>query len=370
MSTTLERDQEWMRRAITLAERGMFSTTPNPRVGCVLVSEQGQCVAEGYHRVAGEAHAEVEALTISGEQARGCTAYVTLEPCSHQGRTGACSEALIRAGIARLVYGMEDPNPMVSGAGLQRLREAGVVVIGPVLEDECRQLNPGFIKRMTLQRPYVRCKMAASLDGRTAMSSGESQWITGEVARADVQYWRARSCAIVTGVTTVLADDPAMTVRLGDSPRQPLRVVLDSHLRTPADAKILLQLGKVAIATCAFKRQGYGASVAVWGMPSRGGRVDLTALLARLAEEGCNEVLVESGPSLAGAFIAEGLVDELIIYSAPKLLGSTGMPMFELPLINMADAVDLDLYDVRPMGKDWRFCARIIRENVVGRILS
>lgn len=348
-----------MRQACELALQGLTSTTPNPRVGCVIVSAAGDYIAGGYHLRAGSAHAEVVALGHAGERARGATAYVTLEPCNHVGRTGACTEALIGAGIARVVYGMQDPNPLVAGQGLQRLRDVNIDVHGPVLEDECRALNPGFIKRMTLGRPYVRCKVAISLDGRTAMSSGESKWITGPEAREDVQLWRARSCAVITGVGTVIADDPAMTVRVGTDPRQPMRVVVDSHLRTPPEAKILLQNGRAVIATCALRRLGYGATTELWGMPGRAGRVDLTALLTRLADEGCNEVLVESGPALAGAFLAEQLIDELIVYTAPKLLGSTGRPMFELPLSEMVDAVALTITEVKAVGVDWRLLARL-----------
>lgn len=364
MSVRGEQDQRWMSRAIELAEKGLFSTNPNPRVGCVLVDQAGQLIGEGYHELAGGPHAEVNALNSAGVSARGATAYVTLEPCDHTGRTGACSVALIQAGISRLVYGMQDPNPKVSGAGIRRLVEAGVQVDGPFMESECAALNPGFIKRMLLGRPWVRCKMAVSLDGRTAMENGESKWVTGPEARQDVQSWRARSCAIVTGVNTVLADDPALTVRLPEASRQPLRVVLDSHLRTPAQAKILLQHGEVAIATCAFKRQGYGGSVGMWGMPSQSGRVSLSALLKRLADEQCNEVLVEAGPTLAGAFMAANLVDELILYFAPKLLGNRARPMFELPIAQLAQAPVVDISEVCQIGVDWRMCARLKAEEL------
>jgi diaminohydroxyphosphoribosylaminopyrimidine deaminase/5-amino-6-(5-phosphoribosylamino)uracil reductase len=349
-----------MQRACELALQGLNSTTPNPRVGCVLVDAEGNLIAEGFHRKAGEAHAEVDALRKAGEAARGCTAYVTLEPCNHQGRTGACSEALIAAGIAQLVYGMEDPNPLVSGKGLERLRAAGIQVRGPVLEAQVRALNPGFIQRMTTGRPWIRCKLAMSLDGRTAMASGESFWITGELARADVQQWRARSCAIVTGIASVLKDDPALTVRgaeFGDEPRQPLRVVVDSRLRTPPEARLLRMPGTTAIATCAFNRPQMG--VEIWGMPSIAGAVDLNALLRKLAERDCNEVLVEAGPTLAGSFLRAGLIDELIIYAAPKLLGSSARPLFDLPLSFMAEAVQLEIDDVRRIGEDWRFLARV-----------
>lgn len=353
-------DERWMQRASELALQGLNTTTPNPRVGCVLVDAQGQLLAEGFHRKAGEAHAEVEALQQAGAAARGATAYVTLEPCNHQGRTGPCSEALIAAGVAEVVYGMEDPNPQVRGQGLERLRAAGIGVRGPVLEAQVRALNPGFIQRMSTGRPWVRCKLAMSLDGRTAMASGESFWITGEPARADVQQWRARSCAIVTGIASVLKDDPALTVRgaeFGDNPRQPLRVVVDSRLRTPPEARLLRMAGATAIATCAFNRPQIGAEI--WGMPSLAGAVDLNALVGKLAERGCNEVLVEAGPTLAGSFLRAGLVDELIIYAAPKLLGSSARPLFDLPLSFMAEAVHLEIADVRPIGEDWRFLARV-----------
>jgi diaminohydroxyphosphoribosylaminopyrimidine deaminase/5-amino-6-(5-phosphoribosylamino)uracil reductase len=353
-------DEKWMQRACELALQGLNTTTPNPRVGCVLLDSAGRLVAEGFHRKAGEAHAEVDALSRAGDAARGGTAYVTLEPCNHQGRTGPCSEALIAAGVAEVVYGMEDPNPLVSGKGLERLRAAGISVRGPVLESEVRALNPGFIQRMTLGRPWIRCKLAMSLDGRTAMASGESFWITGEAARADVQRWRARSCAIVTGVASVLKDDPALTVRdpaFGENPRQPLRVVVDSRLRTPPEARLLRPPGSAAVATCAFSRPHIGAEI--WGMPSIAGAVDLRALVDKLAQRGCNEVLVESGPTLAGNFLRVGLIDELIIYVAPKLLGSSARPLFDLPLTFLSEAVQLEIDEVSPVGEDWRFLARV-----------
>lgn len=355
----LAQDRQWMTRAVELAKRGLFTTTPNPRVGCVIVSRAGDVVGEGYHVKAGEPHAEVNAITQAGESTRGSIAYVTLEPCNHQGRTGACTEALITAGIERVVFGMEDPNPQVSGSGLQRLRAAGIEVVGPVLEDDCRALNPGFIKRMTCGKPWVRCKVAASLDGRTAMSNGESKWITGSAARDDVQRWRAQSCAVITGVGSVIADDPAMTVRLDGVARQPMRVILDSLLRTPPEAKIFYQHGKVAIATCAFKRQGYPATVDVWGMPSQSGRVDLASLLDKLAEQHCNEVLVEAGATLVGAFLSQGLVDEVVVYLAPTLLGSTARPLADFSLQHLSDAVALDIVSLDQIGGDIRVQALV-----------
>lgn len=354
-------DNHWMSIARGLALKGLNTTTPNPRVGCVLVSPAGELIGSGYHKIAGQGHAEVNALLEAGPLARGATAYVTLEPCNHQGRTGACSAALISAGVAAVVYGMTDPNPMVAGSGLKRLRDAGIDVRGPVDEQQCRELNPGFIKRMTQKRPWVRCKVAASLDGRTAMADGQSQWITGPVAREDVQRWRARSCAIVTGVGTVLHDDPAMTVRapeLGDHPRQPLRVILDSHLRTPRDARILNQAdAHTVIATCSLSRPAE-LSERIWALPSRAAQVDLGALLDRLAEYGCNEVLVEAGAGVSGSFLAEGLVDELIVYLAPTVMGSSARPMFDWPMSSMAKRLMLEWTDVVQMGDDWRFCAR------------
>lgn len=345
-------DIVYMQRAIDLATLGLNTTTPNPRVGCVLVKD-GDLVGEGYHQRAGEAHAEVNALKAAGANAKGATAYVSLEPCSHQGRTGPCADALIQAGITTVVYGMLDPNPEVAGRGLDKLRAAGVEVKGPVLADQAEALNPGFIKRMRQQMPWVRVKIGASLDGRTAMANGESQWITSQQARQDVQRLRARSCAIVTGVETVLSDNPALTVRdpaLGDAPRQPLRVIVDSKLRTPADAQIL-EGAATAIASCSAS-EAFPAPV--WALPTDSGRVDLKALLHKLAEQQCNEVLVEAGATLAGAFVQAGLVDELVVYLAPKLLGSDARAMLQMPIETLAEASDWEYSEVVAIGSDLR----------------
>lgn len=347
-------DYEHMQRAIRLAQQGLNTSTPNPRVGCVVVQE-GVIIGEGFHRLAGEPHAEVNALSSVANSAllQGATVYVTLEPCSHHGRTGPCSEALIAAGVGRVIFGMEDPNPEVAGTGLMRLQEAGIDVQGPLLEDDARALNPGFIKRMTEGLPYIRCKLAMSLDGRTAMASGESKWITGPSARQDVQQLRARSCAIVTGVDSVLLDDPLLTVRLPDCERQPLRVIVDSQRRCPPTAEIFQQPGTTVVATCATSP----AESSVWVLPEKKGRVNLRALSRRLAEEGCNEVLLETGATLAGAFVAEGLVDELIVYVAGKLMGSQARPLLDLPIRTMGAALALNIQEVRAVGPDWRFTA-------------
>ncbi len=347
-------DAQFMHQALELAKRAMTTTTPNPRVGCVIVKNE-RVIAEGYHERAGGAHAEVAALRAAGAEAAGASVYVTLEPCAHQGRTGPCCDALIQADVKEVVYAMVDPNPLVAGLGLSKLRAAGIAVRGPVHEPEARSLNPGFIKRMTTGLPWVRLKIAMSLDGRTAMASGESKWITGVESRLDVQEWRARSCAIVTGVATVLADDPELSVRapqFGDYPRQPLRVVLDSALKTPADARIF-KGGKVTIASCTSDTDTrYTAPI--WHIPGADGRVDLHELLVRLGAEPCNEILIEAGPTLAGAFVEAGLVDELVVYIAPKLLGSAARPMLHLPLTQLKDARGFTLRDSRPIGPDLR----------------
>ncbi|MCX2780826.1 bifunctional diaminohydroxyphosphoribosylaminopyrimidine deaminase/5-amino-6-(5-phosphoribosylamino)uracil reductase RibD [Microbulbifer thermotolerans] len=366
--------RELMARAIQLAERGLYTTMPNPRVGCVIADSEGNIVAEGWHQRAGLPHAEIEALSVAGDGARGATVYVTLEPCSHTGRTGPCADALIQSGVARVVYGMQDPNPAVSGRGLQKLKDAGIEVEGPLLEEQCRALNPGFIKRMTLGLPFVRCKSAMSLDGRTAMASGESKWVTGPAARADVQRLRARSCAIVTGVETVRFDNPNLNVRADEmalellaaeqaAEVQPLRVIVDSKLRTPPKAFILQGDAPTLVATTAGadisrrdRLEQAGAEVLV--LPADGkGRVDLSALLKELARRQCNEILVESGATLSGEFLYRGHVDELIVYMAPKLLGSTARPLFELPIARMGSVLPVTITDMRAVGHDWRITA-------------
>ncbi|MDX2349590.1 MAG: bifunctional diaminohydroxyphosphoribosylaminopyrimidine deaminase/5-amino-6-(5-phosphoribosylamino)uracil reductase RibD [Porticoccus sp.] len=356
-----------MARAMKLAARGQYTCMPNPAVGCVIVLNNS-VVGEGWHQLAGEAHAEVNALQDAGELARGATVYVTLEPCRHFGRTPPCADALIEAGVARVVYGMSDPNPKVAGSGLEKLRQAGIAVEGPGLEVEAQQLNRGFIKRQQQGLPWVTVKLAMSLDGRTAMDSGESQWITGSAARRDVQRLRAKSCAIVTGIGTVLHDDPSLTVRANEleldnaadiATRQPLRVVVDSQLKTPTDAKILSVEGLAFIATACDDSLTVpieGAEVVC--LAGDDGQVDLSALLKVLAEKECNRVLVEAGAELAGAFLQAGLVDEFVIYMAPKLLGSSARPLLTLPLDSMDQQVGLDITDMRQVGDDIRITAR------------
>ena len=363
-------DEFYMARALKLAERGLYTTEPNPRVGCVLV-RAGEIIGEGWHRKAGEGHAEVEALAAVKGSAEGSTAYVTLEPCSHQGKTGPCCVALVEAGVKRVVAAMLDPNPLVAGRGFRYMEEAGVEVKFGVLESQARALNPGFIKRMETGLPYVRIKLAMSVDGRTAMASGESQWITGPAARSDVQKLRARSSAIVTGIGTVLDDDPSMTVRAEQLAaisehvsveevvsRQPLRVVLDSDFKTPADAKIVSQPGKVWVVGAGELPLSAIGRAELKQLANDEGRIDLHELLKSLAENECNEVLVEAGAVLSGAFLQAGLVDELVIYMAPKLLGSSARPLMALPgMEKMADQVELSITETRSVGDDWRINA-------------
>ncbi|MCA0899518.1 bifunctional diaminohydroxyphosphoribosylaminopyrimidine deaminase/5-amino-6-(5-phosphoribosylamino)uracil reductase RibD [Microbulbifer agarilyticus] len=365
---------ELMARAVQLAERGLYTTMPNPRVGCVIADVDGNIVGEGWHKRAGEPHAEIEALRDAGEQARGNIAYVTLEPCSHTGKTGPCADALITAGVAKVVFGMEDPNPSVSGNGLQKLRDAGIEVEGPLLEESCRALNPGFIKRMTLGLPLVRSKSAMSIDGRTAMASGESKWVTGPAARADVQALRARSCAVVTGADTVRYDNPNMNVRpeemalpaelaAASAEKQPLRVIVDSQLRTPAKAFILQGGAPTLVITTDAAEPERGARLEKAGaevlvLPAdKEGRVHLGALLKELARRECNEVLIESGATLSGAFMYQGHVDEIIVYMAPKILGSSARPLFELPIERMGSMLPITITDMRAVGHDWRITA-------------
>ena len=354
-------DSRWMAEALRLAERGLYGTSPNPRVGCVLVRD-GQQVGSGWHQKAGEPHAEVHALRVAGERANGATAYVTLEPCSHHGRTPPCSDALIAAGVARVVVAMTDPNPLVSGQGIVRLREAGIIVQSGLMEGVARELNAGFVARMTRGMPQVRSKIGMSLDGRTALSNGVSQWITGAPARQDVQRWRARSCAVLTGINTVLSDDAQLNVRGVEGARQPLRVVLDSSLRMPLDARIL-QGGVLIYAARQDEQkignlQAAGATVVV--LPGRDGRVDLPAMLRDLAQRGCNEVLVEAGAILNGALLSAGLVDELLLYIAPALLGDVARGMAQLgELSGLDQRVKLTWQDVRQVGEDLRIIARV-----------
>lgn len=353
-------DHEFMAHALQLARRGLFTTTPNPRVGCVVVRD-GAVVGEGWHVRAGEAHAEAHALSAAGPQARGATVYVTLEPCSHHGRTPPCADALIEAGVSRVVAAMRDPNPQVGGNGVERLRAAGILFEDGLMEAEARELNIGFVSRMTCGRPWVRLKVAASLDGKTALNNGKSQWITGGEARRDGHTWRARACAILTGAGTVRDDDPRLNVRDVETSRQPLRVVVDSHLETPPRARLLE--GGNALVAAATEDTGKIAALRAAGaevvvLPNPQGKVDLPGLLQLLAGRGINELHVEAGHKLNGSLLREGLVDELLMYFAPTLLGS-GREMFPLPeLTNLSGRHDLRITDLRRVGDDIRILAR------------
>lgn len=358
-------DHQCMSQALKLAQLGRYTTAPNPNVGCVITKDQ-QVIATGYHLRAGQGHAEVNALAqLSAQQTNGATAYVTLEPCSHTGRTGACAQALIDAQIDRVVCAMQDPNPQVAGRGFAMLKAAGIDVQFGLLEQQAADLNKGFIKRMTQQRPYVKIKLAMSLDGRTAMQSGESQWITGPSARSDVQRLRASSCAIVTGIGSILEDDSSLTVRVNElgeasdkynlamiNEHQPLRVVLDSKGRLTADAKILQQLGRTLQVTT---RNAPSVSADTLSLGSSDQGVDLEALLEYLAEkEACNTVLVEAGAKVAGSFVSQGLFDELIVYMAPTILGSSAKPLLEIDKQLMSQQQRLILIDKRFVGDDLR----------------
>ncbi len=361
-------DLKYMARALHLAERGLYTTDPNPRVGCVIVRD-GEVVGEGWHERAGEPHAEILALRQAGGRARGADVYVTLEPCSHHGRTPPCADALVEAGVARVVAAMVDPNPKVSGCGLGRLREAGIETVSGVLEAQARKLNPGFIKRMETGRPLVRCKLAMSLDGRTAMASGESKWITSDQARQDVHRMRARSSAIITGVGTVLSDDPSLNVRLPElegEVRHPIRVVLDPYLSTPPTAKMLKLPGRTLIFTATDEAGAAeplleaGAEVVVL---NRGAdRIDLPLMLDNLTTFEVNEVMLETGATLAGAMLRAGLIDELVVYMAPHIMGDSARGLFHLPgLDEMKQRISLHITDVRAVGPDWRITALPVR---------
>ncbi len=348
-------DVIYMARALKLAAKGRYTTDPNPRVGCVLVKE-GKIVAEGWHQQAGQGHAEVNALN-QLENAEGATAYVTLEPCSHHGRTGPCSEALINAGVQRVVVAMQDPNPLVSGNGIKKLQAAGIEVESGVLQQDAEALNKGFIKRMRTGMPFVRSKIAMSIDGRTAMASGESKWITGAEARADVQHLRAESSAVLTGIETVLADDPSLNVRLDETVKQPLRVVLDSQLRMPEQAKMANLAGESWILTCATDQQKITVleqnGFKVFQLDSCDGRLDLKAVMVFLAQQQINEVLVEAGATLNGALLDSGLVDQWLVYMAPCVLGDGGRGIFHLPeMQKMADKKQLKMQSFRQVGPD------------------
>lgn len=352
-----------MAEALRLAEKGLFTATPNPRVGCVIAREH-EVLGTGWHEKTGGPHAEVLALRAAGERARGATAYVSLEPCSHQGRTPPCAAALIGAGIARVVAAMQDPNSQVAGGGFAALRAAGIAVESGLMEDEARALNIGFVSRMSRGRPWLRMKIAASLDGRTALADGRSQWITGPEARRDGHAWRARACAVLTGIGTVRDDDPRLDVREVETTRQPLKVVVDSRLQLPLSAKLLAG-GKVLVATATASDPGIAAlrdrGAEVVALPNARGKVDLMELMRELARRGINEVHVEAGTRLNGSLLREHLVDELLLYLAPGILGDTARGMFGLPeLTDLAQKRLVQFADVQTIGSDLRILARVV----------
>ena len=358
-------DRAHMARALELARHGVYSTDPNPRVGCVLARGE-VVVGEGWHERPGGPHAEVAALAAAGAAARGATAYVTLEPCNHTGRTGPCSEALIAAGVARVIYAMEDPTAVAKG-GAARLRQAGVAVSAGLMAEEAEALNPGYLRRVRGGLPWVRVKLAASMDGRTALANGESRWITSRPARTDAQYGRARSSVILTGVGTVLADDPALNVRIPESKRQPLRVVLDSQLRTPSDSRVINREGRVLVVAVrddqarrqSLERQGVEVAI----VSATAGRPDLHAVLQLLAARGANEVWVEAGATLAGAWVAAGLFDELVVYLAPTVLGPDARALLDLPpLAALAQRPLLRFRECRTVGDD--LCVTLVKAEV------
>jgi len=357
-------DRHWMAQALEQARQARIICPPNPAVGCVLVLPDGSSVA-AHTQATGSAHAEaaaLQALAASGRSAHGATAYVTLEPCSHFGRTPPCADALVRAGVRRVVVAVRDPNPLVAGRGIERLRAAGIQVDEGLMADEAREVNLGFFSRMLRQRPWVRMKVAASLDGRTALDNGLSQWITSPAARADGHAWRARAGAVLTGIGTVLEDDPRLDVREVQTPRQPLRVIVDSRLQTPPAARILPPPGQVLVYAArpdeAAAQALRAAGAEVQYLPNPHGKVDLPAMLADLAARGINELHVEAGHKLNGSFVREGLVDEFLVYLAPRLIGP-GRGMLELaPLAALEQSVALEFVDVQRVGPDLRVIAR------------
>jgi diaminohydroxyphosphoribosylaminopyrimidine deaminase / 5-amino-6-(5-phosphoribosylamino)uracil reductase len=348
-------DHAMMRRALVLAEKGLYTTTPNPRVGCVLV-RGGAIVGEGWHEKPGTPHAEANALTAAGHAARGATAYVSLEPCNHHGRTPPCSAALAAAGVARVVSAVRDPNPLARD-GSDALAAAGIQAEAGLLEEEARELNIGFLSRMTRARPWVRMKIAATLDGRTALSDGRSQWITGAEARKDGHRWRARACAILTGIGTIKADDPQLTVREVETPRQPLRVLVDSRLEIPDNARIL-QGGNVLL-FCAVEPKRAVKGIEPIVLPNAAGKVELPAMLAELGRRGVNELHVEAGFRLNGSLVREGCVDEFLLYLNPSFLGDAAQGMLDLPPFDSLDKRPrLELHSVERIGEDLRILAR------------
>jgi len=356
-------DREHMAEALRLAEKGLYSSTPNPRVGCVIVRD-GEVVGSGWHEVAGGPHAEVLALRVAGARARGATAYVSLEPCSHHGRTPPCAEALIAAGIARVVAAMQDPNSLVAGSGFALLRATGIQVESGLMQDEAQALNVGFVSRMSRGRPWLRMKIAASLDGRTALANGQSQWITGPEARRDGHAWRARACAVLTGIGTVRDDDPQLNVREVETARQPLKVLVDSRLQLQPSAR-LLQGGKLLVATAVEDAPGIAAlqdrGAEVLLLPNAQGKVDLAELMRELARREINEVHVEAGTKLNGSLLRENLVDELLLYLAPCILGDSARGMFGLPqLVDLAQKRLVQFGEVQTLGRDIRILSRLI----------
>ena len=362
MSALDQLDTRHMSRALELAGRGLWTTDPNPRVGCVIADGE-RVIAEGWHERAGGPHAEAVARAAAGVAARGATAYVTLEPCCHQGRTPPCAEALITAGLRRVCYSIPDPNPRVNGVGAARLAAAGIEVRSGVLAESARALNPGFLSRMERGRPWLRLKLAASLDGRTALANGQSRWITGDAARADVQHLRARSSALMTGSATVRSDDPRLDVRLPEATRQPLRVVLDTKLQTLPSARVVAPPGQLLLLTASSDRVLRGALEAAGAhierLPEGPEGLDLSAVMHHLAGLEVNELQVESGPTLAGALLRAGLVDELVLYLAPTLLGTDAQPLALLPgVASMAERLELMICDLRRLGPDLRITLR------------
>ncbi|MBE9564297.1 MAG: bifunctional diaminohydroxyphosphoribosylaminopyrimidine deaminase/5-amino-6-(5-phosphoribosylamino)uracil reductase RibD [Proteobacteria bacterium] len=367
MTKAMNNHVEYMQRAIRLAKKGLYTTDPNPCVGCVIVKD-GEIVGEGWHQRAGEGHAEVNALNQAGSKAQGATVYVTLEPCSHTGKTPPCADALIGAGVKKVFAAMKDPNPLVSGNGLKKLNDAHIETDSGLLESQARALNPGFVKRMESGRPYVRVKLAMSLDGRTAMASGESKWISSDASRNDVQHLRAQSSAILTGIDTVLADDPSMNVRLNVDElniesavrvvRQPKRIVLDSQFRMPAEANIFSKDGECIVYTTVNvdNKDSYPYTIETIGLLD--GHINLHGLMKDLADKEINLIHVEAGSVLCGALLKNDLVDEIIIYMAPHIMGDSAKGLFNLPgLEEMKDRVSLNIKDVRAIGSDIRITA-------------